>query len=379
MNPRHILLVVFFIVAASIRAADIDRYLSQTLEIQKISPDAKPLIEELRTEIQKILDAGPLAPLRTVYADLEQDPYFLYWQPGRIVTTLALAYPHCTPDQQTAIQKCVHSELDDPARAPWTQKGFIPPDNGARRELHTFNQPLGWDRYWAMWGHNKPTVSNLYGLWLYARNTNDWEALQKHYPKIVSFYNARSKEADLYGTMSAHVAMYRIARHFKDAQAAAKAADNARSAFAAAADFDQIEARARKYYKERYEPRQLNLVYQGWIFIDLAPEIARFIDDNAELKEKVLARHQQGLEKYPLFWLREVPYWSRWTGDEGLGIPTELAAMLHPVARHVAHTDPKALAVWTKSTPICVGDCYWLEMLIDAIESTGQSTWTTPP
>ena len=379
MKPPWILLFAFCFIAVMSQAADVDRYLTQTLQVQNLSPEATPLIQELRIEIQKILDAGPLAPLRTVYADLEQDPYFLYWQPGRIITTLALAYPHCTLDQQSAIQKYVRSELDDPARAPWTPKGFIPPDKDARRELHTFNQPLGWDRYWAMWGHNKPIVSNLYGVWRYAHNTNDWDALQKHYQKIVDFYNARSKEADLYATISAHVAMYRIARHFRDNETTAKSADNARAALAAATDFDQNETRARKYYKERYEPRQQNLVYQGWMFIDLAPEIARFIDDNPELKEKVLARHNQGLQKYPFFWLREAPYWSRWTGDEGLGIPTELAAMLHPIARHVARTDPKTLVSWTKSTPICVGDCYWLEMLIDAIESTGQSTWVTLP
>jgi hypothetical protein len=139
---------------------------------------------ELRAEVQQVLDAGPLAPVRTVYADLEQDPYFLYWQGGRIITTLAMAWPHLTVEQQQAVIEYTRHELEAEERAPWAAKGFIPPDRGARREYHSFHEPRGWDRYWGMWGRWKPSMGSFYGLWLYAHRTRDWETLKSHYAQI---------------------------------------------------------------------------------------------------------------------------------------------------------------------------------------------------
>src|SRR5262249_40257016 len=129
-----------------------DKYLWQTARTLAIAPSTSNLVQELRLELEKVLEAGPLASIRTVYADLEQDPYFMYWQGGRIITTLAMAWPWAEASQQAAIRQYVDAELQDDQRAPWTAKGFIPPDRGARRELHPFHEPRGWDRYWAMWG-----------------------------------------------------------------------------------------------------------------------------------------------------------------------------------------------------------------------------------
>src|SRR6185295_16998037 len=63
-----------------------DKYLWQTSRTTGVPASTSNLVAELRVEVQKVLEAGPLAPVRTVYADLEQDPYFMYWQGGRIIT-----------------------------------------------------------------------------------------------------------------------------------------------------------------------------------------------------------------------------------------------------------------------------------------------------
>jgi len=94
---------------------------------------------------------------------------------ARIITTLAAAWPHLTNPQQVAVKQYVRAELGDERRAPWTPKGFIPPDKGARRESHGFNEARGWDRFWAMWGAKKPIMGGFYGLWLYAYRSADWE------------------------------------------------------------------------------------------------------------------------------------------------------------------------------------------------------------
>ncbi len=350
-----------------------DKYLWQTCQTTEIAPSTSNLVMELRAEAQKILDAGPLAPLRTVYADLEQDPYFMYWQGGRIITTLAMAWPHLTAAQQAAVNHYVRAELDDDRRAPWTAKGFIPPNNGVRREAHTFHEPRGWDRYWQMWGNKKPTMGSFYGLWLYADRSGDWGTIKAHYSKITELYARKASQCDLYGTMGAHVVMARIARHLNDISMLTLAASNAALAFETGTNFAVIETATQKYWKERYEPRQRGLVHQGWMFLDLCPEVGGYLSEH--VKDSALERHKEGLKRYPLFWLREAPYDSRWTGDEGLGIPTELMGMIVPMERWVAHALPETLARYVRSAPICAGDCYWLEALVHAIEASGKTQW----
>jgi hypothetical protein len=350
-----------------------DRYIWQVYRSSNIPPSASNLVTELRSEIDKILRAGPLAPIRTVYADLEQDPYFMYWQGGRIVTTLAMAWPHLTASEQEGVRSYVRRELQDASRAPWTARGFIPPDQGSRRELHPFHEARGWDRYWAMWGKKKPVMGSFYGLWLYGDRSGDWDTLRTNYAQLADLYRLKAAQCDLYGTMGAHIAMARIARHFEDRPLMLVAINNAIDAFQVGTNFDKVEAATVKYWKERYEPRQNGLVYEGWMFLDLCPEVGRYLADY--VKADTLARHRQGLSQYPLFWLREVPYWSRWTGDEGLGIPTELMGMIVPVERWVAQVPAATLARYTRSAPICLGDCYWIEALILAIEATGETRW----
>jgi hypothetical protein len=350
-----------------------EKYLWQTYRVRKVGTSSSNLIAELRAEVRKVLEAGPLAPVRTVYADLEQDPYFLYWQGGRIITTLACAWPHLTATQQNAARRYVRAELTDDQRAPWTPKGCLPPDQGARRESHGFHEPRGWNRYWAMWGGRKPNMGSFYGLWLYADRSGDWDCLKPHYPQINQLYLRRAGQCELYGTMGAHIAMARIARHFGDQVTLRLALSNASAAFQTGTNFAAVEAAAQKYWKERYEPRQRRLVYQGWMFLDLCPEVGRYLADH--VRAEVLQRHEEGLRKYPLFWLREAPYWSRWTGDEGLGIPTELMGMIVPIDRWVALAPAETLARYTRSAPLCLGDCYWLEMLVQAIEATGKTEW----
>jgi hypothetical protein len=228
-----------------------------------------------------------------------------------------------------------------------------------------------------MWGKRKPIMGSFYGLWLYADRSSDWATLQTHYVRLADLYSLKATQCDLYGTMGAHIAMARIARHFDDRRMMTLAVSNAASAFQVGTDFATVETAARKYWKERYESREENLVYQGWMFLDLCPEVGRYLADH--VKAETLARHRLGLNRYPLFWLREVPYWSRWTGDEGLGIPTELMGMIVPVERWAVNVSPATLIRYTRSAPICLGDCYWLEALILAIEANGKTQWENVP
>jgi hypothetical protein len=169
--------------------------------------------------------------------------------------------------------------------------------------------------------------------------------------------------------------MARIAGRFGDSQTRDAAVALAADVFNMGKDFAEAETRAQKYWPERYQPRQRRGAHQGWMFLDLCPEVGRYLADH--VKDDVLKRHGDGLTRYPFFWLRETAYSSRWTGDEGLGIPTELMGMIVPIERWVAGASAETLARYTRSTPICIGDCYWIEMLVSAIEATGTTTWVS--
>jgi hypothetical protein len=122
-----------------------------------------------------------------------------------------------------------------------------------------------------------------------------------------------------------------------------------------------------------YASRRVNGVYQGWMFLNLSPEIGRYLNDN--VRTDTLARNNSGKSKYPFWWLRLAPYFTRWTGDEGIGLPTEMLGMVIPVERWVAQTSAATLRDYMRSGPTAVGDAYWLEALVQALEATGTTSW----
>ena len=368
---RPLILVVTLLLAASpALPAEVDRYAWEFPRVTGVS-GADEMIQQLQEEVQKILDAGRLSPLRVYYADIPTaEEYWMYTEPGRIITTLAWAYPYLTQTQQAGVQSYVAAELDSATNAPWAPYPMSP-TTGTRRELH----PLERVTYRSFsFGATRPTVHTIYGLWLYAYRSRDWGTIWAHWSAIKSMYSDRSSQGDIYGTMSAHIAMARLARRFRDAATEATALNNLQAQLTAGVDLATIESRvSSKYWSEMYEARRSGGVYQGWMFLNLSPEIGRYLAE--QVRTATLARHDSGKAKYPVWWLRQAPYFCRWTGDEGVGIPTEMMGMVMPVERWVAQASASTLRDYLRSGPISIGDCYWLESLVQAIEATGTLAW----
>jgi hypothetical protein len=335
--------------------------------------NAPDMVGRLQEEVQKVLNAGRLTPQRTYYADQGSfEEYWQYMQPGRIITTLAWAYPYLTPAQQTGVKSYVAAELADATHAPWSASPMSVTTGTTRRELSPLNRPTYFTPQFAT---AQPSVHTIYGLWLYAWKTQDWGLIQGYWATIKSMYSARSAQGDIYGTMSAHVAMARLADKFGDTATRTTALNNLQTQLNAGVTFATIESRvSSKYWPEMYVARRSGGVYQGWMFLNLSPEIGRYLND--KVRTDTLTRNSSGKAKYPLWWLRIAPYSGRWTGDEGVGIPTEMMGMVMPVERWVAGTSAAALTDYMRSGPTAIGDCYWLEALVLAIEANGTTTWT---
>src|SRR4029079_13781916 len=129
-------------------------------------------VTRLQEEIQKVLDAGRLTPARAYYADQGSfEEYWLFMQPGRIVTTLAWAYPYLTTTQQSAVRSYVAAELASSTHAPWAASPMSPTSGNTRRELSSLTRVTYFTPSFAT---NQSSVHTIYGLWLYAWRTGDW-------------------------------------------------------------------------------------------------------------------------------------------------------------------------------------------------------------
>lgn len=368
VNPLQIVLLL----TVPVWSGPYDKYVVETARTTDIDAQAtQDLVAQLRDEVQRVLDAGPLAPLRMSYADIPYEAYWLYYERGRIITTLAYAYPHVDDRQQQEIRGYVRRLLSDPAHAPY-EPGIKQHADGAPRALH--GRAVQEGRYISHFGIT-PTLHVLYGLWLYGDRSGDWSALEPYWDRIAARYRDGLREPRLYGQMSAHIAVARMARRFGDEAVLATATEALTEDFDAGRKVDNIVQRLPQTRFAHFQQPRNRGHFPGscWIFLNACPEVLRFLGDYQ--KEPTLQRTAQLKSRYPLWWLQQAPYFTRWTGDEGVGVTPELMGMVFPVERWVAETDSATLVRCMRSTPVGIGDCYWLEALVQAIEACGQTRW----
>lgn len=384
-----------FSVTLSAQPVDETRY-AWEFPVVRHAPGTEALVDILREEVDRILDAGPLAPLYVSFADQESFGYQIYQEPGRIITTLAWAYPWLDEPRQIAVRAHVNTLFNDPVHSPWgiTAAGKngnsnypVPMDAGTPREEHLKEQ---WWYANPDFGRNRPFLHTLYGVWLYGFRTGDWTAIDANWPAILSRYNAYADttETSLYGGMGVHVAMARLAERQNDAITRDAALVRLRNALTEGLDFDAIETHARGTpglewnslygsHPNMYDEVMGNTTHRGWVFLNLTPEIGRYLrEESSSLRNTVLTRNEAGKAVFPLWWMPKMNYFIRsWTGDEGTGVLAEVPGMIAPIERWVAQTPAADLARWTRGSPHGIGDAYWLEALVQAIEAHGTKIW----
>lgn len=383
MKTRPALSIVPLI-CCGVVTAHVARYVDEYPLTVGISPAADDLRAELQDEIGKMLAAGRLAPLRIHYADAIYEGYFVYTETLRDLITIGAAYPYLTPVQQTAARAFVRTQC---MYAIWWKMLEDPPTNGKRRELYETRDPMhGWAHRYGMDVQTRPRVAGLIGLELYARRANDWALISNYWDNIKDFFSRPEMyggwsgyHGDLYGTLGAPLAMARMARVMGDDPAFRDATNRLAQQLIQHLNFPAIMARStNRYYEFFSSARAANLVYQGWLFLNITPEICRFIDDHVNVRSAALAHVDAGKRQYPLWWLHQAPYWTRWTGDEGMGLSPEIIGMIFPLERWVRRTPASQLRRWL-SAPVGRGDCYYIEALINALEAHGTTVWTRYP
>jgi hypothetical protein len=346
------------------------------------------LMEELVAEMEKIIVSDDLffRPLPNDYADQPDDSYFLYREPGRILQTIAMAYPYLEPSMQTTLRTMVQQLFANTVHRPWAivpgqpwVHYLLPVDAGKQRKSFTPANIWGDPNH----GRYRPTIQNVYNVWLYAYRTGDAASVQPYYNAIRSFYDNKTGGHDqgrFYGTMNAHIGMARLAQMFSDLAQVAAATTNLTNALNFGLQMNLVDTLARNgtagwngAYAFAYDYRAINWINRNYILHNISPEIGRYLQDY--LFEETEARHDYMMNRFPLWWLREAPYFNRWTGDEGIGIPGNSFGTNVPLERWFRNLDAETLASYLISSPVGIGDSYWIEALVMAIEANATDVW----
>ncbi|HCS78661.1 TPA: hypothetical protein DIV55_02860 [Patescibacteria group bacterium] len=335
-------------------------------------------VQILRNEADKILAKGSLAPLRMNYGDIwNLEGLWIYLEKGRIITTLAYAYPYLTVAQQQQLKTYVQAMLASGAEAPWASGTTKNNGQGVERRLHGYQITDGrFPRYPS--SNTIPTLHVIYGFWLYGDRTGDWATIQQYWTQIKTYYNNnKSGNGILYGQLSGFVGMARLTQQFNDTVMRATVETDANAQFNTALTPATIETRAQAtYFTYFYTTRNAgSFPGQPWMFLEVSPEVVRYINNNSNLKTEIQNRLSQFESRYPVWWLHQAPYGARWTGDESVGVTPEIFGLLFPYKRWIQKESPNKLTEYLRSAPLGIGDSYWLESLVSNIESFGQTCW----
>lgn len=141
---------------------------------------AGKLVESLHLEVEKMVRAGHLAPLFQPTGKHNEPPYYFY-NPGELVYVLSQCLPYLDQKAREAAVDYLKKEMKT---YPPLKTSMLPMDAGVRRE-RTYVSPdvvEEQSRYSSSDYYNTFIApENLHALYVYARQTGDWDYLVKNW------------------------------------------------------------------------------------------------------------------------------------------------------------------------------------------------------
>ncbi|MBN2501165.1 MAG: hypothetical protein JXB38_10335 [Anaerolineales bacterium] len=356
-----------------------DDYIYEYLVPQNISPDASDLAARLTTEVEKVIDAGHLAPFRTIYGETRTQ-HFWYTRYDTVYT-LSLAYPYLDADLQARVQTYLRSEMQT---YPLWNGNLLDPNVGTRREPDEISasERGGLNGEY----NNRPKLFAMYALWLYAENTGDWDYINNNWNSIVSFYNGKPGEVtDYYSSIAGAIGVARMAHETGHTSVRDQVVNNVVNGFNSGQNFNDFAKNAEDAYKwvgDGWDNWTRSQVFLGFQFLDITPEIGRYFSDNASLKADVLGSNAylneyslvRGEAMFPLWYMAQPPAWTRYYG-ESASMPPDTRAMIFPLHAWVLDDSPEQLRIYVDVPDALIGDYYYMQNLVRAIEAYGSPCW----
>lgn len=343
--------------------AGFETIVREARRVDPLAPEAAPWVTRLESEVRKILQAGHLMPFRVQYG--EGRPRHLYAEPWMMMLTLARAYPYVAPETQTAITAYLRQETR--RHAPWSKTALGP--EGAYRQ----GDPAGVPETGLPPAY-KPTGTLLYALWLYGHHTGDWPELKTQWATLQTLYRELSAAPPTYESISGAIALARMAKVFGDAAAEERFSADAVKLMQAGTNFEAFR-------------RHAHLAYSGkpdWVrgtdgiafaLFHLTPEVARYIRGQPALQAAIDRYVDRAVAIWPLWWMAQAPVGDWGYFDEGSCAGPETRMMLFNYFAWVRPAPAAELAARVDVPDALIGDCYYLQNLVTAIEAWGRPQW----
>ena len=370
----------------------------ETSTVVNISTAADVLKAKLQHEVDKILAHGQLLPFRAVYGEEVRGasggaPYHSHWffEPWQMMFTLGRAYPYVSVPAQAGIRAYVRREIQ--RVAPW-----------GTNKLDMTGTPRQPERPTVV-AHDYNDISYkrrgdaFHALWVYGSASGDWTDIQANWTTIKSAYTTVRGQQRTYQLIAGAIAMYRMAKQFGDTAAAASYLADINTFMAEGLNFETYRANAFTDYSGQsyYVRGSGGLPYPLY---SLTPEVARYMRDNPSLLAAVTTyverMPQQGQQDYssnpdlgpmngafhpeppawvwPLWWMAECPVGDWGTFGETKNGPPTLRQLFNYFA-WVRNDPPDRMAYYVDVADALLGDCYYIQNLVTAIEQYGTRVW----
>ncbi len=345
------------------------------------SSSTQTLSERASTEVKKVISAGHLAPFRTLYGEI--DDHFFWYHNYDVVYTLSLVAPFLDDATKSQAQAYLKSEMQS---YPIWSGTWLNPQQGTKREpdeLSSSERGTFDSRY-----NNRPKLFAMYALWTYAQNFDDWAYIESNWNSIKSFYSTyRNEVSKYYSSIAGAIGMARLAyqKPTRDTASVTQALGDVSSGLSAGNNFEQFGKNAEAAYQAGsggWDNWHREEMYLGFQFLDITPEIGRYIYDNASLKSAVLGSATnysiyslyRGESFSPLWYMAQAPQWSRYYG-EGSGEPPDTKAMIFPLKAWVQKESGEQLRQYVDVGDALVGDFYYMQNTARTIAAFGQECW----
>lgn len=216
---------------------------------------------------------------------------------GELVLTLAMAYPYLDDPLKSQVRSYVTGVIE--RYPPWQGMPYGGDwlKNSAPRELYPMPPEIR--QKLNNWPPTAASPISLYAVWLWAKNTGDWDLVSNNWNALTTLYNARRTELTYYADIGGVIGYARLARQLYGESSAAytqavQVAVNALTDGKNIQDYIDYAKSIEQYWIPRDRQPEWRTL-KGWyvpVFFGIQPEIGLYLREQTDGKatEHLLSR-----------------------------------------------------------------------------------------
>ena len=290
---------------------------------------------------------------------------------GELILTLAMAYPYLDDSLKNQVRSYVAGVIE--IYPPWEGMPYGGDwlKNSAPREL--YRMPPEIRQSLNNWPPAAASPISLYAVWLWAKNTGDWDLVGNNWDALTALYNARRNQLTYYADIGGVIGYARMARQLygESSQVYTQAVQVAVDALTYGKNIQTYIDYA-KSIDQYWIPRDNQLewgTFQGWyvpVFFGIQPEIGLYLREQTDGKaaEHLLSRESgDGLR----WWYLTRAGTHAEEGESAFVAPQ--AAWSHFMAHAFILGEPRSQLRRYLDRPWGKGDLYSIQKIVATIQA----------